>query len=177
MRRIVVNFHYLWFLIIGFCSIHQSQAQNSYPLEKLAFKLGHWEWRAKTHTANGIIEGVGKSHVYFINDSTALIDDHSIDWGGPNLYRAITYRTYDYSNEKYMVIWAQANTGNTLRIEGHWEEETFIEINSGEDQQGKWTNRLEISDILADSHKAKLIRTYENGKTYPILEYIATRQR
>lgn len=103
------------------------------------------------------------------------MDDHWIDWGGPAPYRAITYRTFDHQKKKYMVVWAQANSSNTLQIEGHWEEDKFVEINIGEDERGKWTNRLELYDIEPNSHKAKLVRTYANGDSFPILEYVATR--
>ena len=167
----------LFFILIFSFTYGQNNFSTENEINKLSFKLGKWKWKTRGYVPNekGPQNGIGYSHVYFINDSTSLIDDHLIEWENGFVYRAITYRTYDKQNNSYMVVWAQAETGHTLQIEGRWEENKFIEINKGKNEFGNWTNRLEINDIQENFHKAKLVRTYENGYKITILEYEAFR--
>jgi len=156
----------------------QSDTMPKHQIEKFDFKIGHWKWKAKGLTKPNdpkIYNGTGFSHIYFANDSTAIIDDHKIEWENGVSYKAITYRTYDTISNKYLVVWAQAKSSNTAKIEGYWEGTKFIEIEKGADKFGEWTNRMEIYDIGNNYHKAKLIRTYKNGYSLTILEYEATR--
>ena len=158
-------------------SAHAINAQNK-EIDKLSFKLGKWKWKTKGLTKSGdpkMYNGEGYSNIYYVNDSNAIIDEHKIDWEDGTIYKAITYRTFDEASKSYMVVWAQANTSNTSKIKGHWEGEKFVEIEEGEDDYGKWINRLEIYDIKPNSHKAKLERTYASGFKLVILEYEATK--
>ncbi len=167
-------------LLLCFLVLIASSAtsQEHHSISSLSFKLGSWKWEAQGLNKPGdsnVYSGEGYSNVFYANDSTAIIDDHRISWENGIDYSAITYRTYDPSSKKFMVVWAQANSGNTAKIEGHWEGEKFIELETGTDGYGKWTNRLELYDIKPNSHKAKLVRTYESGFRLTILEYNATR--
>lgn len=171
MRKIIVLT--LLVIISGYIAYGQTK-----EIDKLSFKLGKWSWQTKGLTKPGdpqMYNGVGYSNIYFVNDSNAIVDEHKIDWEDGTVYKAITYRTFDEATQSYMVVWAQANTGNTSKIKGDWEGINFIEIEEGEDNYGKWKNRLKIFDIKPDSHKAKLERTYASGFKITILEYEATR--
>ncbi|MBO6523421.1 MAG: hypothetical protein JJ971_06335 [Balneolaceae bacterium] len=155
-----------------------ASSQEHHSISSLSFKLGTWKWEAQGLNKPGdsnVYSGEGYSNVFYVNDSTSIIDDHRIFWENGIDYKAITYRTYDPASKKYMVVWAQANSGNTTKIEGHWEGEKFIELETGTDSYGSWTNRLELYDIKPNSHKAKLVRTYESGFRLTILEYSANR--
>ena len=150
--------------------------QNNVELNKenkLSFKIGKWKWNVKGLATYGdpkTYNGVADSHIYYINDSLATIDEHTITWEHDVVTKAITYRTYDSGNDKYMVVFAQANSSYSAIIEGHWEGNKFIEIEKGTDTYGPWENRMEIYDIKKDSHKAKLDRTYKNGFKITIIE-------
>ena len=140
----------------------------------LDFKIGHWNWNVKGLATYGDIntyKGVAHSHIYYLNDSLATLDEHIINWEN----QAITYRTYDPANDSYLIVFAQASSSYSGIIKGHWEGDKFIEIETGVDQFGEWTNRMEIYDIKKDSHKAKLVRTYKNGFTITVIAYEATR--
>lgn len=165
-------------IILLLFAVEPSFGQNTNDIGSLAFKLGSWKWETRGLVIPGdpkTYKGVGYSNVYFINDSTSILDDHKIEWENGIVYRAITYRTYDKVNNNFMVVWAQAETGNTSKIEGHWEGGKFVELSSGTDAYGDWNDRLELFDIEEISHKAKLVRTYKNGYSIVLLEYTATR--
>lgn len=165
-------------ILISQICFGQSDTLVKSNIESLNFKIGHWKWKTKGLTkANDpkLYTGIGYSNVYYINDSTAILDDHKIDWENGIKYKAITYRTYDESSSSFLVVWAQANSSNTSKIKGYWKDDKFIEIEKGTDKYGNWTNRMEIYDITSNSHKAKLVRTYNNGFVVTILEYEATR--
>lgn len=156
-----------------------AQNNNLSDFERLAdVKVGKWKWKIRGYAKAGdptIYNGVGYSNHYYANDSLALIDDHRFEWENGMVYRAITYRTYDTLNNNFLVVWAQANTSNTSKIIGVWQGEEFLEKSSGTDQYGNWTDLLRLYDIEKNSHKAKLVRTYESGFKITILEYEATR--
>ncbi|SMD32493.1 hypothetical protein SAMN04488029_0838 [Reichenbachiella faecimaris] len=147
-------------------------------ITSLEFKLGKWKWQTKGLLRPGdpkMYVGEGESNVFYINDSSAILDDHHILWEDGTDYKAITYRTFDQSNNKFMVVWAQANSNQTTKISGEWKNDQFVETENGKDNYGNWTNVLRIYDITDDSHKAQLIRTYASGYQLTLLEYEATR--
>ncbi|WP_456437129.1 hypothetical protein [Psychroserpens sp.] len=146
--------------------------------KEFSFKIGKWKWNVKGLAAYGdpkTYNGTADSHIYYINDSLATIDEHTITWEHGVVTKAITYRTYDSINNKYMVVFAQANSSYSAIIEGYWEDEKFVEIEKGTDKYGEWVNRMEIYDIKKDSHKAKLVRSYKSGFKITIIEYDASR--
>ena len=174
----------LLFLLVVTADNAQSSPGESTPLspalQSMVFKLGEWRWEARGLTGPGdsaLHDGVGYSRVYPVNDGHALIDDHRIEWDNGVVYRAITYRTVDPASGDLMVVWAQADSGSTLKIDASWADGRYREINRGEDGFGRWTNTLTIDDIGADSHSARLIRRYESGLEIPSLQYRATRMQ
>ncbi|MEP5614196.1 MAG: hypothetical protein ABJP45_18230 [Cyclobacteriaceae bacterium] len=165
------------FLLLTTVVSSQIFAQSD-ELKKLSFKVGEWRLETTGLVVPGdpkMYQGVGYSNHYYINDSTALLDDHRFEWENGTIYRAITYRTFDPNSGRYLVVWAQAGTSNTLQIDGNWEGEIFVEKSTGKDGYGVWNDRLEVFDITENSHKAKLIRRYDSGYSLTILEYSATR--
>ena len=169
-------------LLLTILTFQNSYSQND-TLKKpkkdsLSFKIGHWKWKVKglaTYGDPNIYNGNAISHIYYINDSLATIDEHTITWENGIITKAITYRTYDSINDKYMVVFAQANSSYSAIIEGHREGEKFVEIEKGTDKYGEWVNRMEIYDIKKDAHKAKLVRSYKSGFKITIIEYDASR--
>ncbi len=165
-------------ILLSIFTLGQTNSAPTTGTDRLSFFIGKWKWEAKGLTTYGDpkrYKGIGYSNIYYVNESKSILDDHTINYENGVKYRAITFRTYDPKKKTYLVVWAQTDSSNTTKIEGHWEGDKFIEIEKGTDKFGTWTNRMEIFDILPNSRRAKLVRTYKSGFTMVMLEYKATR--
>lgn len=140
------------------------------------FRIGTWAWEAEALTPQGkLAKGLGTSNSRYINNGKAILDETKIVYDGSYVYEAISYRTYDAKKDKWMIVWAQANSSQSLQIEGFWEKDRFVELNFGTDEKGDWVNRLEMTEITEHSHKGVLTRTYKGKEALVQFSYKATK--
>lgn len=88
------------------------------PARMYDFKIGDWEihWRNR-NGQGGFVEFTARGHMYASFDGDILIDEQRSDY-----FKGLTFRTYDPSEESWIVRWLPANSSFDFPISARLED-------------------------------------------------------
>lgn len=137
------------------------------------FLIGDWDCNMKFLIAKDKYKTTKtKWYAYYTLDGYAIQDDAI----GPG-FRGTTYRTYNPRKKKWIMKWIPANQGNPWDIEAEFVNGEIHATTEGQDQFGKFMDKIFFYDIKPKSFSWRQERSYDQGKTWTLWAEIKAKRK
>lgn len=136
---------------------------------KLSAFAGQWDLTTYDRMPDGSVAvGKANSDAYFILDGYALQDDFRVlDETGRVVFRGTSIRTYDSTNDRWLVRWLMVDDPGMTEIEGEFTEDgRFVGTGKGSDGVGDFLERFTYTFPSEDRYVFVMSRSYDGGQTW-----------